>query len=509
MSMKPRVLASFFGALIFLAPNILAQNGLRAQTVSSFEGLDAIDVSGPTYEVDANGAVGTKQYMEWVNSAYQAWSKTSPYTPVWSSAQNGDTPWRNVGMTNCEGTGGGEGTVTFDKLASRWVLARRAGPAANTYYWCIAVSNTDDLSSTSLAWYTYQFNVTPNLGVNSHASVYYPDYPRFGVWQDGYYATFDLEDPNNGYQEIGVVACVFDRTNILINGTARAFQCFSNPSPIPTNGALYLSHSLMPVDLEGTTAPPTGQDAFLISIQNPPADGKTTTSTTLNLFDFHTSWGTPKNSKFTLSSVTVPSYEPGCYDVSDPVNTFCVNEPSSANTGNYVDSIGDRLTPRFAYRNFGTYGSFTMAQTVQVGTGKNQQTGIRWYELRGNATPTLFQSGTVTNGTTLYRFVPSMAQDKTANAAVGYSVSSSAVHPSIRAATFSLPSKTAPKEIAIETGAGDEENSSHWGNITSMTVDPSDGCTFWYVDEYFQANEIGSNIDWDTRIANFKVATCK
>jgi hypothetical protein len=143
-----------------------------------------------------------------------------------------------------------------------------------------------------------------------------------------------------------------------------------------------------------------------------------------------------------------------------------------------------------------------------VGTGKNQQTGIRWYELRGNATPTLYQDGTITNGTTLYRFIPSMAQDDSANAAVGYSVSSSSVHPGIRASTFSLPSKTNPVEINIETGVGDEENSSHWGNITSMSVDPTDGCTFWFVDEYFQANQI-ANYDWDTRIANFKVATCK
>jgi hypothetical protein len=42
-----------------------------------------------------------------------------------------------------------------------------------------------------------------------------------------------------------------------------------------------------------------------------------------------------------------------------------------------------------------------------------------------------------------------------------------------------------------------------------MTVDPTDGCTFWYVNQYYKANEIGTLTNWDTRIANFKLATCQ
>ncbi len=510
MPIKP-LLATLFLVLVPFAAEgqFLSQTDgqFLSQTVTSFEGIDASQVASPGTEIDHNGAVGTKQYMEWVNSYYQAYNKTT-FAPIWSSPQQGDTLWQNVGMSNCYGTGGGEGIVLFDQQASRWVLGRRASPAANTYYYCIAVSNTDDLSSTTLKWYTYQFNITAALGINSHGDVYYPDWPKLGSWIDGYYASFDLEDPDNQYQEIGVVACAFDRTNILINGTARAQQCFSNPSPIPTNGALYLAHSLIPADMEGTTAPPSGRHEYFLSIQNPTANGTATTSTKLNLWNFHVNWTTPSKTTFVKSSLTVTSYEPGCYDVLQPVNTFCVNEPSSSTTGNYVDSIGDRLMPRLAYRNFGTYQSFLLSHTVQVGTGTNQQTGIRWYELRGTANPTVYQSGTVTNGTTIYRFTPSIAQDKDGNAAVGYSVSSSALHPGIRAAYWSLPTATAATEIILENGVGDEENSSHWGNLTSMNIDPSDGCTFWYVNQYYQANETGGEVNWNTRIAHFKLSTC-
>lgn len=505
MNMKPKILV-LFSVLVLLPCFMKAQ--MQAQTVTSFEGLDASELGSPGLEIDANGAVGTKQYMEWVNTYYQAFSKTSPYTAVWASAQSGDTPWHNNNQPNCYGTGGGEGTILFDRIASVWVIGRRASPANNSYYYCIAVSSTADLTSASLKWYTYVFNLTPFLGLNTRGDVYYPDWPRLATWADGYYATFDLEDPDNSYQEIGVVACALDRTNIIKNATARAMQCFSNPSPIPTSGALYLGHSLIPADIDNATAPPSGRHEYMVSIQNPTANGTSKTSTQLNLWTFSTNWTTPSKSTFTKSSLTVTSYEPGCYDVSMPANTFCVTEPSSGSTGNYVDSIGDRLMPRMPYHNFGTYESFLVSHTVQVGTGTNQQTGIRWYELRGSGAPTVYQSGTVTNGTTLYRFVPSIAQDKVGNAGVGYSVSSSGVHPGIRAAYWNLPSATAPTELTLQNGTGDEENSDHWGNITSMTVDPTDGCTFWYENQYYKANETGTAINWDTRISKFKLSTC-
>jgi|SRR5579859_52028 len=498
MKMKSSLLA----LLVSLAPCFV-----HGQSVTSFEGIDASQISTPGYDIDPNGAVGTKQYMEWVNTFYQAYNKTS-FAPVWSRPQSGDTPWQTNSMPNCYGAGGGDGIITFDRLASRWVIARRA-TTSGSYYYCVAVSNTDDLSSATLKWYTYQFALSSVLGSNSHGHVYWPDWPRFGTWSDAYYVSFDLQDVDNQYTNIGVVACALDRTNMIKGTTARAIQCFSDPSPIPTNGTLYFAHSLIPADVDGLPAPPSGRHEYFLSIQNPPNDGVTTTSTSLNLWNFHVNWTTPTLSTFQKSKISVSSYEPGCYSTAHPVNTFCVPEPSSSATKVYVDSVGDRLMPCMAYRNFGTYESFLVSQTVQVGIGTNQQTGIRWYELRGSGNPTLYQSGTITNGSSIFRFMPSVAQDKTGNAAAGYSASSTASHPGIRAAYWSLPGKTKPTEILIGNGSGDEENSSHWGDYTSMTVDPVDNCTFWYVNQYYAVSETGSSINWNTRIGNFKLSTCQ
>ena len=487
---------------------LLTSSLLPAQVVTSFEGIDASQLRHPLLDFDPNGAVGTKQYMEWVNVAYQAYDKVT-FAPVWPIPRIGNSPWQLSKMQNCYDLSG-DGLIMFDRLASRWIVAAHGLPGGGQYYYCVAVSNTDDLTSKTLTWFTYAFSLNPQLGNNSRGHAYFPDWPKFGTWADAYYVSFDLLDIDNNYLPIGVVACALDRTNMLTGSTASPMQCFSDPSPIPKNGSLYLKHSLIPADVEGTTPPPAGRDEFMVSIQNPPNDGKSTTSSAINLWDFHVDWGNPANSTFTPSSLAVTPYTPGCYDASFPLRTVCVPEPSTnpANGFHYeVDSVGDRLMPRLPYRNFGTYESFLVSQTVQP--GKTRQTGIRWYELRssGSGSPTVFQSGTFSPDKANFRFMPSIAQDKAGNAAVGYSISSVTNHPGVKASWWNLPKPTISAGVVVMNGSGDEQNSAHWGDYTSMTVDPVDGCTFWYVDEYFTANQ-NTTVDWQTRIGKFKAGSC-
>jgi len=482
---------------------LLCALGMQAQTVTSFEGIDASQVAKPQYDVDPNGAIGTKQYMEWTNVYYQAWNKTT-FAPVWSKPQAGTLPWTTNGNTNCSSISG-DGVVIFDRLASRWVIAAH-NSGSTTYYYCVAISNTDDLSSSTLAWYTYAIPLDNVLGTNSQGTTYFPDWPKIATWPDAYYIAMDVQDPNNKYAEVGVLACALDRANMVIGGTPNTPQCFQYPT---INGSVYLGHSLQPADVEGTTPPPTGAPEFYASIENPVLDGVTTTSDTFNLFQFHVDWSNPANSTFTQSTVPVSAYTPGCYTAKNPTNTVCVPEPSTASTNQYIDSVGDRFMFRFAYRNFGTYQSYLASHSVQVGTGSGTQTGIRWYELRGSGVPTLNQWGTISPDTSLYRFMPSIAQDQTGTAAIGYATSSSSAHPGMSASWWSLTAQTTPTEITLMNGAGDEENTYHWGDYSSMTVDPVGGCAFWYVNEYFANNEIGTGKPiWQTRVSNFSAPTC-
>src|SRR5437879_12168220 len=99
----------------------------------------------------------------------------------------------------------------------------------------------------------------------------------------------------------------------------------------------------------------------------------------------------------------------------------------------------------------------------------------------------------------------SLAMDSLGDLAVGYSVSSSAMSPAIRYAgrvpTDAL--NTLQTENSIIEGAGSQlPNLNRWGDYSGMSVDPVDDCTFWYTNEYLQAN---GTFNWSTRIATFKL----
>ncbi len=467
--------------------------------VRSFEGLDASKVGNARFDVDPNGAVGTKQYLEWVNSAFQGYDKKT-FAPVYAAPVSGDAPFVRNGVLQCSGSEG-DGVILFDRLASRWVIGRRVGK--NSFHYCIAVSSTDDLKARSFAWRTYQLDLDPLLGRNSQGHIFVPDYPKIATWPDGYYVSLNLTDPDKFYREVGVLVCAFDRTNMLANAAARTPQCFHYPA---TPGALFPGHSLLPADIDGNNAPPPGEAEAFVSIENPESGS---VSRALNWWTLHIDWAAPAQSKFGGPvSVQVNAYTPACYAEKNPADTACVPEPSSNTTHSFLDSVGDRLMQRLAYRRFlspADRESYLVAQTVQIGSAERSRTGIRWYEFGSGGH--VSASGTIDGGDSNYRFMPSMAQDKAGNAALGYSVSGATQHPSIRASHVQLPGGS-PTELNILAGGGDQQGSSHWGDYTSMTVDPVDDCTFWYVNQYYDRNQIGKGVDWRTRIADFKLPTC-
>src|ERR1700733_5346143 len=499
--------SKWLAVLILFAPCFML-----AQAVTSFEGIDASELENNSVkrDVDPNGSIGTLQYMEWVNISLQAWDK-STWAPVWKTPITAGSLWANNQNTpDCASNGiRGDGEVNFDRLASRWVVSGHSTPAvaSGKYYYCIAVSNTDDLTASNLTWYTYEFLLNPFLGTDSKGNPNFPDWPKLGTWPDAYYMGLDILDPSKNYQYVGVLACAIDRTNILTGGTPRNIQCVKTD-----NGLTYLYHSLEPSDVDGTTAPVSGQDNIFVSAQAPLRTKGNTQSTLMNLWDFQLDPTWSGNSKFVRSMRTVPAFTPGCYVPSNPDGTVCVPEPGKKSTGGHflIDSVGDRLEWRLAYRNFGTYQSWLVSHTIRVGTGSSNRTGIRWYELRnsGAGVPSIHQSGTINPDTVTYRFMPGIAQDHDGNAAIGYSVGNTTIHPGIRGSSWSLTKQTKPVEFNILTGGGDQENSTKWGSYVSMTVDPVDDCTFWYVNQYLTANQTQQNVIWKTKISNFKISTC-
>jgi hypothetical protein len=176
-----------------------------------------------------------------------------------------------------------------------------------------------------------------------------------------------------------------------------------------------------------------------------------------------------------------------------------------AGTSQQLDSLGDRLMYRLSYRNFGTYASLLVNHSV---SGGSSNTGVRWYELRDSgAGPTVYQQATYAPDN-LFRWMGSIAQDKQGNIAAGYSVSGSAIDAGISFASRA-PSDTLGvlgNEQIVLVATHFQSGHSRWGDYTSMSVDPSDDCTFWYTDQYMPAS---GDFKWATHINSFKLGSCQ
>jgi len=404
---------------------------------------------------DTNGAVGDTQYVQWVNESFAVFEKANGALVLGPVAAN--TLWAGFGGS-CETNNDGDPIVQYDKAAKRWVLTQFS-VSTTPYLQCVAVSTTSDATG-SYARYAFS---QPN----------FPDYPKLGVWPDGYYLSFNMF---RGNTFVGGSACAFDRSKMLA-GAAATQICFQLSSSFG---------GLLPSDLDGATAPPPGSPNFYLNFG----------SNSLNLWKFHADFANPANSTFTgPTNIPVAPFSPACG------GGTCIPQ---LGTSQLLDSLADRLMYRLAYRNFGDHESLVVNHSVTAGSS----VGVRWYELRSpNATPTVFQQGTFAPDTN-FRWMGSIGMDKAGNIAVGYSVSSSSMNPAIRY-TGRAPGDTLgtlQAENTIINGTGSQNGGlKRWGDYSAMTIDPGDDCTFFYTNEFLKAY---GSFNWSTRIASFKFSSC-
>jgi hypothetical protein len=233
----------------------------------------------------------------------------------------------------------------------------------------------------------------------------------------------------------------------------------------------------------------------------------------LNIFELSVQW----NSK-PVASLTGPTQIPvASFDSIYPCapgSRDCLPQPGITNPAQYLDILSYRQRPTFrlAYRNFGTYEALVTNQSVEA---MPNTAGVRWYEIRrtGGAF-SVFQQGTYVPNDGVHRWMGSIAMDHSGNIGLGYSVvNGTDVFPGIRY-TGRLNGDAAGQmtlgEAVLQLGSGVQRTTnSRWGDYTSLNIDPTDDCTFWYVNEYYTlAGQISSTAGWQTRIGNFKIPSC-
>lgn len=480
-----------------------AQNALPAaaampSTTVNFNGIGWTGVGWPP---DPNGDVGPNHYIQAVNSSFAVYGKTGT---LLAGPITFDTLFAPLGTSTPCGNHNNEGdpVVLYDQLANRWLVSdfgfsiSLLGSPQPPYYECIAVSKTSD--PVTGGWYLYALLADSTL-LN--------DYPKFGLWPDAYYMTANMYRLSNN--DVFVRVWALDR-NAMLNGSLNAVF-FDLPTCAGTSASCSV-YSLLPANLRGAL-PPAGSPNYLANIEAPNTGAAIPfNSSVVHLWKFHVDWTTPSNSTLTgAPDVAVATFlEP----ISKSGSSLVFNVIPQQGTRTKLDSLGDRLMMQLQYRNLGGQESLWATHTVVQKVGSTNVAAVRWYQIGiTGGVPSLAQQGNVVGSDTTSRWMPSIAVDKNGDAVVGYSASSATIHPGIRYAgrlSTDPAGQMAQGEAVLLNGTGSQTSYllnpiTRWGDFTAMTIDPSDGCTFWYTNEYYQAN----GYRWRTRIGAVKFSNCQ
>ncbi|HYV86561.1 MAG TPA: HYR domain-containing protein [Patescibacteria group bacterium] len=468
----------------------LPQTAMPSPLVN-FLGLSTADNGSTVLPPDTVGDVGPNHYVQMTNVRFRIWDKAgNALIPARSLA----SLFAPLGSTNrCSNVNDGDPVVVYDPMADRWLLSQFCNSFANpNNHQLVAISTTGDPTG---SYYLYDF-MMPNNKFN--------DYPHFAVWPDGYYMT-DHQFNQAGTAYLGQGVFALNRMKMLAGDPTANYVYFDLAPLDPDIGGMLAS------DMDGLNPPPLGSPAYFMNWR---ADEYGDPFDFLQIFEFHADFAHPGSSTFIQrpeSHMPVPAFDPRV-PTATPQN--CIEQPGAA-AGAFLDAIQDRFMHRLAYRNFGGQESLVVTHTVNVGpnplTVAGHQAGIRYYELRRNLPggPFFLNNAATYAPDSDNRWMGSAAQDNQGNIAIGYSVSSSTVSPSVRFAgrlASDPPNGLFQGETTLIAGTGRQtSNSGRWGDYSSMSVDPADDCTFWYTQEYYASI---SSVNWFTRIGSFKFPSC-
>jgi hypothetical protein len=438
---------------------------------------------------DPNGDVGQHDYVATVNLTFAIYTKTG--TLLYGPADIGSL-WQGFSVPDCTRHAGDE-VVIHDDISNRWIITQftTVGPE----YWnCVAVSTTEDPLG---SYYRYAFST----------GAYFPDYPKYGIMGDGLYITTREFGPTTEYR-IGVYA--INRHQLVEgdpNPTVVSYYLVDGVDPL-----YLLGDGILPADQDGKRMPPPNSGEYFAGTMDDDY-GYGAPYDALNWFEADIDFAHPLNSTFGLTA-SLPTAEFDSNFPCGPDARDCLPQPGIFNPAQYLDILSYRQRPTFRlqYRNFKSYESLVTNQSVEALPGV---AGVRWYEVRSPKDPVIYQQGTYAPGDGVHRWMGSVAQDKDGNLAAGYSVVNGIdVKPGIRYSgrlAGDPLGQLSQGEANLQTGTGVQTTTnSRWGDYTSMSVDPRDECTFYYMNEYYERD--GTPADtrpWQTRIGAFKFPSCK
>ena len=421
---------------------------------ANFDGL-----SSNSYPPDPSGAAGPEYYVQAINTSYKVYSKDGGTSGAW---------FHSLSFLWPGSTSDGDPIVMYDRYAERWFISQFQPDSDEIL---IAISETSDPLG---SYFAYSFTV-PVGGAS------FPDYPKFGIWPNGYYMSANCSSNN---------CVVFEREKMLLGDQAAGMILMNFPS------MAYWFRSVAPAYAEGQTEPEADEPFYYFHIQDNSWSG--VSADHIKVLKCEVDWSSPSSSTILIhQSINTTAFN----------SIFGSGNPSDWNnivqkgTTQKLDAIPGIFMYRAQYRRFEGYNTMMLCTTVDV--NNNDIAGIRWFELRDDNDGVWYihQEGTYSPEQQNSRWLGNIAMDCFGNIALAYSFAGSDNYAGIRyTGRFKddpLNEMTVQEQIAVE-GLSSQTVTNRFGDYSQMTMDPADDYTFWYTGEY-----IGSGGSRKTRIFSF------
>jgi len=468
----------------------------------SFNSVITGGQAGAGWPPDVNGDVGLNHYILSVNDAFAIYNKTGTQLAAFTE----NSLWAAASPptgTPCDANNFGDPVVVYDQFADRWILTNFAFATVSNnpvapYYECFAISKTSD--PVAGGWWYYAVKMDTGAAGQPPAATL-ADYPKFGNWNDGCLYMAANGFGSNGAAFTGVVFASFNKADMESGAVLRGALGFTATSSIFT---------MIPSNISGATAaaslPPASTPNYFVSESQ-------------SVFAYEVRKFTPGancqgGALGAATIVTQPAYGLNLGNV--------VPQPPPATASHNLDTLDDRLMQKVQYRRVGSVESLWVTQDSRPSGASTARPVWGQINVSGGTVVTApVQQQVYAPDTNLYRWMPSIAADSQGNVALGYSTSN-ATSPNFPSVAYSgrlvgdAANQLPQTEVQLVAGTGPQTDTGspnftaihRWGDYTSMSVDPSDDCTFWYAGMYFTNVGASATRNWNTRIGSFKFPSC-
>jgi hypothetical protein len=434
--------------------------------LSSFKGLDTNNAGGFVEPPDPIAAAGPTAIVEEVNSNIAFYAKATGHL---LSEQGLDVFFAPVDSVDFLFS---DVNVSYDEQAGRFFVSTMdinfdpTAPGGLASYFDFAISN----DSNPLDGFTEMHQINTTEVSDRTGETLFTDFPRLGWNADAYVVAFNMFGFLTEYQ-YNMQLLTIQKSSVLDKNNA-TLTTYRVDRPLPNS-------TLVPAVMHGS-AP--GDPMWLVEEKGLEQDG--------NYADLRV-----------VKMTNLLSATPTFTDYYVPMGAYTIT-PFPQDTMGEVSNVLDTRILNVDWRN----NEMVLEQNVGIESDTNVH--ARWYEIStAGAAPSMVQQGTLNPGPGIDTYMPSVALAADGTIGMTYIESSATENMSMYVTGRAPSDPLGTMQGAKLVKAGEQfTEGTRIGDFSGIAVDPTDGTTFWAVNEYTITTSILAGFpNWGTWIGHFNV----